>query len=158
LKGKGTLVNKLMDEFPDDFGFSVSHTSRGPRPGEVDGVHYNFSDRDTMQAMIDNGEFLEYADVHGRSVSCICLNSRCSRDLSAATRRRPLTFTCVVRARRFYGTTFKAVTQVSEQGRICVLDIDIQGVRSVKQSDLDPRYAFINPPSFEMLEQRLRGR
>ena len=59
---------------------------------------------------------------------------------------------------RFYGTTFKAVTQVSEEGKICVLDIDIQGVRSVKKSDLEPRYVFINPPSPEILEKRLRGR
>ena len=36
--GKSTLVDKLRKEFPDDFGFSVSHTTRKPRPGEIDGV------------------------------------------------------------------------------------------------------------------------
>ena len=113
-----------MAEFPDEFGFSVSHTSRGPRPGEVDGVHYHFSERAAMQKMIDAGEFLEHADVHGN----------------------------------LYGTTFKAVTHVSDQGRVCVLDIDIQGVRSVKRSSLQPHYLFVNAPSFEQLEKRLRGR
>jgi hypothetical protein len=64
--GKGTLINKLMADFPSTFGFSVSHTSRPPRPGEVDGVHYHFSDRDTMAKEIADGLFLESADVHGK--------------------------------------------------------------------------------------------
>jgi guanylate kinase len=40
--GKGTLINKLIAQFPDSFGFCVSHTTRAPREGEQDGVHYNF--------------------------------------------------------------------------------------------------------------------
>jgi guanylate kinase len=63
--GKGTLINKLMEDFPGKFGFSVSHTSRSPRPGEIDGVHYHFSDVDTMKSMIAAGAFLEHAEVHG---------------------------------------------------------------------------------------------
>ena len=43
--GKGTLINKLMAEHGSKFGFSVSHTTRGPRPGEEDGVHYHFVER-----------------------------------------------------------------------------------------------------------------
>ena len=43
--GKGTLINKLMVEHGAKFGFSVSHTTRGPRPGEEDGVHYHFVER-----------------------------------------------------------------------------------------------------------------
>ena len=39
---QGTLLNKLLEEHPGDFGFSVSHTTRAPRAGEVDGVHYHF--------------------------------------------------------------------------------------------------------------------
>jgi guanylate kinase len=64
--GKGTLLEYLMKEaLPDNFAFSVSHTTRGPRPGEVDGVHYNFTEKDSILKMIDNGEFMEYAEVHG---------------------------------------------------------------------------------------------
>ena len=42
----------------------VSHTTRAPRPGETDGVDYHFCDRETMQAAIDAGDFLEHATVH----------------------------------------------------------------------------------------------
>lgn len=58
-----SVSQMLMDEFPDRFGFSVSHTTRAARPGEVDGTAYHFSEREAMQAMIDNGEFLEHAEV-----------------------------------------------------------------------------------------------
>lgn len=51
-----------------------------------------------------------------------------------------------------------AVESVQKSGRICILDIDIQGVQKVKQSSLSPRYLFIAPPSEEALEERLRGR
>ena len=43
--GKGTLLNRLMKEYPEQFGFSVSHPTREPRPGELDGVHYHFCDK-----------------------------------------------------------------------------------------------------------------
>ena len=43
--GKGTVIERLTKQsYPDSFGFSVSYTTRGPRPGEVDGQHYNFVD------------------------------------------------------------------------------------------------------------------
>lgn len=52
----------------------------------------------------------------------------------------------------------QAVESVKSQGKICILDIDVQGVRNVKKSSLNPRYVFIAPPSMEILEARLRGR
>lgn len=51
-----------------------------------------------------------------------------------------------------------AVDAVQKSGKICVLDIDVQGVQSVKKSSLEPLYLFIAPPSMEALESRLRGR
>ena len=55
-----------MKKFPNNqFGFSVSHTTRNPREGEVNGVHYNFSTVDAMKEEIDDGKFIEYAEVHG---------------------------------------------------------------------------------------------
>ena len=63
--GKGTLIKQLMDEHEGKLGFSVSHTTRAPRDGEEDGVHYHFTNRETMEAEIAEGKFLEYADVHG---------------------------------------------------------------------------------------------
>jgi guanylate kinase len=74
--GKGTLIKMLMDRFPDgQFGFSVSHTTRKPRDGEENGVHYHFVSVEEMEKEISEGEFIEYAEVHGnyygtRYVSC----------------------------------------------------------------------------------------
>lgn len=59
--GKSTIIQKLFGEFPDKFGFSVSHTTRAPRPGEINGVHYHFTTKDKIQKAIDDGEFIESA-------------------------------------------------------------------------------------------------
>ncbi len=129
--GKGTLIRRLLGEYPTRFGFSCSHTTRGPRPGEEEGVDYKFTTRALMAAAIEAGLFLEHATVHGN----------------------------------LYGTSFEAVQKVQDAGKICVLDIDVQGVISVKEAasrgkiyDLRPLYVFIAPPSLEILESRLRGR
>lgn len=63
--GKSTLLKQLLDEFPDKFGFSVSHTTRSPRPGEKDGVHYHFTTRDEMEKGVAEGEFIESAVFSG---------------------------------------------------------------------------------------------
>lgn len=63
--GKGTLISKLMAEFPGMYSFSVSHTTRAPRKGEQNGVDYHFADKASMEAAIANGEFVEHALVHG---------------------------------------------------------------------------------------------
>lgn len=52
----------------------------------------------------------------------------------------------------------RAVEDVQEAGKICVLDVDVQGIKQIKQSSLDPFYIFIRPPSIEELEKRLRAR
>ena len=123
--GKGTLISILMSRYPNEqFGFSVSHTTRQPREGEQDTVHYNFTTVPDIQADIADGKFIEYAEVHGN----------------------------------YYGTSVQAVKSVQGQGRVCILDIDVQGVQLVKKSELDPYFVFIAPPSMEQLEERLRGR
>jgi guanylate kinase len=64
--GKGTLIDMLFKRFPNDqFGFSVSHTTRNPREGEVDGKHYHFTTVDDIKQEIEDGKFVEYANVHG---------------------------------------------------------------------------------------------
>jgi len=62
--GKSTVVRCLRDRVPDLF-FSVSATTRAPRPGEVDGVDYHFVDAETFARLIDHGELLEWAEIHG---------------------------------------------------------------------------------------------
>jgi guanylate kinase len=122
--GKGTLIGMLVQAHPGQFGFSVSHTTRAPRAGEVGGRDYHFTTREAMRARIEAGDFIEWAEVYGN----------------------------------YYGTSKQAVSDVQAAGTHCILDIDVQGVRSVKQTDLDAVFLFVQPPSMDCLEERLRGR
>uniref|UniRef100_A0A8C5R3G9 guanylate kinase n=1 Tax=Leptobrachium leishanense TaxID=445787 RepID=A0A8C5R3G9_9ANUR len=122
--GKSTLLKMLLGDFDGLFGFSVSHTTRNPRPGESNGKDYHFVTREVMQKGIDNGEFIEHAVFSGN----------------------------------MYGTSKAAVRDVQARNQICILDIDMQGVKSIKRTDLNPMYISIQPPSVETLEKRLRDR
>jgi guanylate kinase len=62
--GKTTLVEALLKREPE-IRLSISYTTRAPRQGEKDGVDYNFVDRLKFESMIDAGDFLEHALVHG---------------------------------------------------------------------------------------------
>ncbi|XP_030763032.1 guanylate kinase-like [Sitophilus oryzae] len=119
--GKSTLVKRLMDDFPDHFGFIISHTTRNPRQGEIHGQHYYFTDENTMKQAIENGEFVEHA-VFGENI---------------------------------YGTSFKALEDIVKQGKLPILDIEMQGVKQVKQTRLNPWCVFIQPPSMSELRKRL---
>ncbi|CAB4054774.1 E2.7.4.8 [Lepeophtheirus salmonis] len=57
-----------------------------------------------------------------------------------------------------YGTSKKSIKKVTDTGRICLLDVDIKGVESLKASDINCKFVFIRPPSLEILEERLRKR
>ncbi|CAG8455717.1 2177_t:CDS:2 [Ambispora leptoticha] len=124
--GKSTLLNRLFEEYPNKFGFSVSHTTRKPRPGEEDGKNYHFITRDQFNQLIKENAFIEHAEFSGN----------------------------------LYGTSVKAVRDVEDTGKICILDIELNGVKAVKQKqdELDARFLFISPPSLKVLEERLRGR
>lgn len=122
--GKSTLLYKLMEDFPNSFGFCVSHTTRNPRPGELNGKHYYFTNRELMLEAIKNGEFIETAEFSGN----------------------------------MYGTSKLAVENVSSDGKVCVLDIDVQGVKQVRNTDLNPWYIFLKPPSLDELQKRLTAR
>lgn len=63
--GKGTVVRLLKEQHPEVW-VSVSATTRPPRPGEVDGVHYRFLSDDAFDRLIAEGGLLEWAVVHGR--------------------------------------------------------------------------------------------
>jgi len=62
--GKTTLTRRLLQSLPD-LRFSVSHTTRAPRTKEVDGRDYHFVDRPRFDAMVNDGAFIEWAEVHG---------------------------------------------------------------------------------------------
>jgi guanylate kinase len=58
-------MKAMMAKHPDRFSFSVSHTTRSPRPGEAHGVDYYFTNRSHMEREIAEGKFLEHSEVHG---------------------------------------------------------------------------------------------
>ena len=95
--GKTTLIQRLMEEH-HSLRFSVSTTTRPPRPDEVDGVNYHFVDRSRFQQMVEEGEFLEWAHIHGN----------------------------------MYGTSRAAAQAVLDEGHELLLDVDVQGGRSLR--------------------------
>jgi guanylate kinase len=121
--GKTTLVERLVEETPR-LHMSRSYTSRRARPGEHDGVDYNFVSREQFEGMVSNGEFLEWADVFGN----------------------------------LYGTSRPDTEQRLNAGEDVVLVIDVQGARQVRSAGVEAISIFVMPPSYQVLEQRLRGR
>ena len=120
--GKGTVLGLMMKKCKE-LSFSVSATTRGPRPGEEDGVHYYFITKEQFEQMIARGEFLEY-DAHMAN---------------------------------YYGTPRAQALEKMEKGSV-LLDIDPNGAKQVKESAPEAVLVFIEPPSMEELERRLRGR
>jgi guanylate kinase len=122
--GKGTVSAYVRTHFPQVW-LSVSMTTRPPRPGEVDGVHYHFVDDAEFDRLVAAGEFLEYAVVHGRAK---------------------------------YGTPRGPVERALREGRLAMLEIDLQGARQVRDSMPGALFAFLAPPSWDELVRRLVGR
>ena len=121
--GKTTLVEKLVEQTPQ-LKMSRSYTSRAARPGEHDGVDYNFVTRQRFETMVAANEFLEWADVFGN----------------------------------LYGTSASDTERLLAAGDDVVLVIDVQGARQVRRRGVPATTIFVMPPSFEVLERRLRGR
>jgi guanylate kinase len=121
--GKGTLVKHLRSE-RRNLGLTVSATTREPRAGEVDGVDYRFLSDGEFDDKIANGEFLEWANVHGHRYGTL----RCDAESQLAA------------------------------GKSLILEIDVQGGLQIKKIKPDAVLVFVEPPSQEELEKRLRGR
>lgn len=121
--GKTTLVGKITERVPDIVR-SRSYTSRAPRPGEINGVDYNFVKEARFREMVETDAFLEWADVFGH----------------------------------LYGTSAADTERHRAAGRDVVLVIDVQGARQVQARGVNAVSIFVLPPSFEVLEARLRQR
>jgi guanylate kinase len=121
--GKSTLLDSLRPGA--DFIYSVSCTTRAPRPGEIDGEDYHFVSQDEFEAHIAAGDLLEFALVHGN----------------------------------YYGTRRDLVLKNLENGVDVLLDLDVQGARSIRASGVEVRDAlvdiFIIPPTLDELRHRL---
>lgn len=90
--GKSTILKRLFAEFPDKFGFSVSHTTRAPRAGEENGREYHFTTKEKFLELVEQGGFIEHAQFGGNH----------------------------------YGTSIRAVEEIAERGRVCILDIEME--------------------------------
>lgn len=121
--GKGTLLSQVIERIPDAW-VSVSATTRSPRPGEIEGVHYFFLDTDEFKSLVEQDGFLEWAQVHDN----------------------------------FYGTLKKSVVDHMNAGDQVILEIDVQGALQVRKALPEAHLVFIEPPSLEELERRLRQR
>jgi len=121
--GKTTLVEKLVEQTPH-LKMSRSYTSRIARPGEHDGVDYNFVTRQRFETMVAASEFLEWAEVFGNP----------------------------------YGTSASDTERLLAAGDDVGLVIDVQGARQVRRRGVPATTIFVMPPSFDVLERRLRGR
>lgn len=131
--GKSTLCDLLLQNYPE-LCYSISCTTREPRINEEDGEDYHFISVDRFQKLITEGAFLEHALVHGN----------------------------------YYGTLKEPIYQALRETQCVLLDIDVAGAAQVRQyvetlPESDPLRMgyidiFINPPSMEDLEARLRGR
>lgn len=122
--GKGTIAAEVRDSHPEVW-ISVSATTRTPRPGEVEGVHYRFVSEAEFDDMVERGELLEWAQVHQGAR---------------------------------YGTPRAPVDEALAEGRLAMLEIDLQGARQVRRTMPDALFVFLAPPSWEELERRLVGR
>ena len=80
--GKSSVVDRLRGRLPELF-FSVSATTRDPRPGEVDGVHYHFVGPEGFDELIARGELLEWAEIHGGLQRSGTLREPVERELAA---------------------------------------------------------------------------
>ncbi len=121
--GKHTLLHEVFER-NEGLEYSVSATTRPPRPGEVPGRDYCFLSEDAFRARVDAGDFVEWANVHGYH----------------------------------YGTLREELERLIASGSDVILELDVQGMRSVKAVYPDAVTIFIAPPSLEELGRRLRER
>lgn len=121
--GKSTILRRVLDADPV-LRFSISHTTRKPRPAERDGVDYFFVDVPAFEALVRAGAFLEHATYQGNQ----------------------------------YGTSLASVRKPTEEGFDLILEVEIQGAQQLRARLPDAVRVFIEPPSLEVLENRLRNR
>ncbi|ORY24467.1 guanylate kinase [Naematelia encephala] len=126
--GKSTLLNALFAAHPGQFGFSVSHTTRTPRPGEENGVAYHFVSKDEFMQRVERGEFLEWAQFGGN-----CYGTTFAALTALAPKR------CIL------DIELQGVLQLRDKAPL-------------QNPPLSPVFLFLAPPSLPTLKQRLRGR
>nr|XP_020468602.1 guanylate kinase [Monopterus albus] len=164
--GKSTLLKRLIKDHEGVFGFSVSHTTRNPRPGEKDGKGLNKLPMLLGATLLPVADILSSEDLEmSASFSCPNESETTDKDYHFTTREAMQEdidegkfIENIMFSGNMYGTSKAAVEDVLAKNLICILDMDIQGVKKIKETDLNPIYIYIQPPSIEILEKRLRER
>ncbi|XP_039666659.1 guanylate kinase 1b isoform X1 [Perca fluviatilis] len=164
--GKSTLMKRLMKDHEDVFGFSVSHTTRNPRPGEEDGKGLNTLPMLLGATLLPVAAVFSSEDLEkSASLSCANKSETTDKDYHFTTKdamQEGIDNGEFIENAEFsgnlYGTSKAAIEDVQAKNLICILDVDIQGVKRIKETDLNPIYISIQPPSMEILEKRLRDR
>lgn len=124
------------------FGFTVSHTTRKPRPGEINNIHYHFTTIPSMEKAITNNEFLEYAHVHGN----IYGTSLSSLSVLEENGMIPL-----------LDIDVQGVKEIKKRQLSQQFDEE-NGVADCNTPELQAKYIFIAPPSLDLLLERLISR
>ncbi len=130
--GKGTLCQRLLAADPN-LQLSISATSRGMRAGEVDGVNYHFKTRPEFESLIEQDARQPDPEQH-HLLEWAEYNGN------------------------YYGTPRLALQNAMNQGKNVLLEIEVQGALQVKRKFPAACLVFIEPPSMEELENRLRTR
>ena len=120
--GKSTICKRLLED--PRVVFSVSATTRKRREGEVDGRDYHFLTREEFKRRVEQGEFIEHAEVYGN----------------------------------MYGTLRAPMEKALAEGKVYLLEIDVQGANQLRALGVPGTYIFIAPPDFEELRRRLAAR
>ena len=150
--GKGTLFNMLFEKHPDTYTLSISHTTRSPRPGEKHGVNYYYVTKDDFRDLIAQDKFVEKFVPHS-FFPLPSLVVRVESLMYVIDWNNSAQF-----GDNLYGTSKMTIEEQTAKGKVVVLDIEMEGVKQVRDSSIGARYVFIAPPSEEELERRLRGR
>eukprot|EP00775_Hariotina_reticulata_P013032 gene13032-13161_t len=144
--GRAKLVAQLIDEFPDKFGVTISHTSRTPKEHEVDGRDYHFTNKHQLLADARAKKFLEVARVavHTRP---------CNTSVAAAAAAPEGLVSC------WYGTSLATVREVAASGKMCVMSLDPQGAQALRANErIDGLFLYINTSSPALLASRQKDR
>ncbi|KAL8822023.1 MAG: hypothetical protein Q9223_000014 [Gallowayella weberi] len=150
--GKSTILKRLFAAHPSKFGFSVSRELSPPLSSPSHTQDIKISNNGWGSEKIDTTRTPRSGERDGIEYNFTTQESFLKLvDEGGFIEHAQF-------GGNHYGTSVKAVKDVAEEGKICVLDIEMEGVKQVKRTDLHARFLFLAPPSIEVLEQRLRGR
>lgn len=119
------MIRAILQQYPNDFVYSVSATTRPPRPGEIHGTDYLFLSPEEFEQFIRDDRLLEWEHVHDY----------------------------------YYGTPRQFIDEAINQGKMVLLDIDVNG--ALRIAERYPQICltiFLAPPSIDKLVERLRAR